>query len=366
MPDVRATLLTNIPTPYRAALYERVHRRLEAGGGGLTVVYGALHQPGRQWTDTQPPTGDAPYKVARRAQLRVRGRVTYANPAVVRTVARTRPEVVVMSGYAPWTYSVAAWCAAVRTPFVVWSGETIASEERLSGPRRFRRRPLLRGARRLLAYGPAAREYMLANGVADDRITVLGNGIDMDPYAARVDALRAQRESIRARLGLAAPTILCVGGKNLETTLAAAGALADSAQVVVVGAEPRDPHDPGVVTLGRRPSEEMPAIYAASDCLAHVPVADLWPHAINEALTAGLPVVASPDTGVPHEALTGPGCAIVPPRAEDVSHALEGALRVGAHSDADLRERIRRPLRPWGVDRMAERFVAALRGARER
>jgi glycosyltransferase involved in cell wall biosynthesis len=364
MTDVRATLLTNIPTPYRAALYGRVHRVLQVGGGSFAVVYGAMHQPERQWSDAEPPTGDAPFVVARHAQLRLRGRITYANPAVARTVARMRPEVVVMSGFAPWTYSVASWCLATRTPYVVWSGETIASEEHLCGRRRVRRLPLLRAARRLLAYGPAAREYLLSTGVADNRITVLGNGIDIDTYAARIDSLRPQREQMRARFGLTGPTILGVGGKNLDATLEAADALPSPAQMLVVGVEPPDPHHPRVVTMGRRPSEEMPGIYAMSDCLAHVPVADRWPHAINEALTAGLPVVASPNTGVPDEALTGPGCARVPLRVAAIAPALERALGVGAPTDARVRELIRTPLRSWGVDRMAERFVATLRDAR--
>jgi glycosyltransferase involved in cell wall biosynthesis len=364
MTDVRATLLTNIPTPYRAALYGSVHRTLEVGGGRLVVIYGATHQSGRQWSDERPPTGDAPFMVVRRAQLRLRGRITYANPAVVRTVARTRPEVVVISGYAPWTYSVASWCLATLTPFVIWSGETMASEEHLVGRRRIRRLPLLRGARRLLAYGPAAREYLLSTGVADDRITTLGNGIDIDAYAARVEELRPQREQMRARFGLSDPTILSVGGKNLDVTLRAAERMPYRAQVLVVGAEPPDPHHPGVVTMGRRPSQDMPGIYAMSDCLAHLPVADRWPHAINEALAAGVPVVASPTTGVPDQILSGPGCSRVPLQVATIAPAIERALGVGAPTDENVRELITTPLREWGVDRMAQRFVATLRAAR--
>jgi glycosyltransferase involved in cell wall biosynthesis len=201
--------------------------------------------------------------------------------------------------------------------------------------------------------------------VTADRITVLGNGIDMEAYAARVAPFRPRRDEVRARFGLEHPTILTMGGRNLAVTLDAADMLGGSAQVLVVGAEPPDPHHPRLVTLGRRSSDEMPGIYAMSDCLAHVPWADRWPHAINEALTAGIPVVASPDTGVPDEVLTGPGCAIVPIRADTIARALEAALQVAAPSDAEVREQIRTPLRPWDVSRMAERFVGAVRHARE-
>jgi glycosyltransferase involved in cell wall biosynthesis len=365
MTDVRATLLTNIPTPYRAPLYGRVHRILRAGGGAFTVVYGAMRQSERQWSDPEPPTGEAPFVLAPHAQLHLRGRITYANPAAARTVARTRPDVVVMSGYAPWTYSVAAWCLGTRTPFVIWSGETITTEEHLAGRRRIRRWPLLRAARRLIAYGPGARDYMVDTGVAEDRITVLGNGIDIDAFAARLASVRPRREEMRARFGLTGPTILSVGAKNLGTTLAAADQLPYPAKVVVIGAETEDPNHPRVLTMGRRPSDEMPSLYVMSDCLVHLALADRWPHAINEALTAGLPVVASPDTGVPDDVLTGPGCARVPRTVDAVAPALDRALRVGMESDAGVRDRITAPLRDWGVDRMAERFVATLRSARD-
>jgi hypothetical protein len=55
----------------------------------------------------------------------------------------------------------------------------------------------------------------------------------------------------------------------------------------------------------------------------------------------------------------------VPIRADTIARALEAALQVAATSDAEVREQIRTPLRPWEVNRMAERFVGAVRRARE-
>src|SRR4051794_756327 len=153
-PLMRAILVTNIPTPYRAPLYAAIHRHLAERGGGFTVIYGGWTEPGRQWPDDRPPTGGVPSVFLRRGQARLLGRTTYVNPGVVRTLRRTRPDVVVMAGYAPWTYAIALWCRGAGIPYVLWSGETADRARTQGGERRGRRRPLWAGASGYIAYGP--------------------------------------------------------------------------------------------------------------------------------------------------------------------------------------------------------------------
>ena len=47
------------------------------------------------------------------------------------------------------------------------------------------------------------------------------------------------------------------------------------------------------------------------------------------AISAGAPVVASGRTGVPPDALSGPGCAIVPLKPKPLAAALDAAIRIG-------------------------------------
>jgi glycosyltransferase involved in cell wall biosynthesis len=187
---------------------------------------------------------------------------------------------------------------------------------------------------------------------------VLGNGIDAAAFAARVDASRTHRLALRERLGLTGPTILSVGGKGLVHVVRALHLLPDDVQVAVVGQDEIDQVAPNVVNLGRRPSHEMPDIYAASDCVAQLKQPDQWPHAVNEALSAGIPVVAATLSGAPSELFAGPGCAELAtfePRA--VAEALATALSVGTDADASVRAHIARPLQTWSVPAMASRFA---------
>jgi glycosyltransferase involved in cell wall biosynthesis len=355
---MRLTIVTNTPTPYRTALYDELDRRLRDRGGRLAVVYGTRNDPGRQWSPSGELAGAATSYFLRRARLKIRGRSTYVNPLVVRLLRRTRPDVVVVGGYAPWIYAAVLWCRSTRTPFLVWSGETVETARR-RGAKKARRWPILRLANGYLAYGPAARDYLCSMGIAGDRITVVGNGIDVDGYARKVDDARNRRDQIRERLGLHSPAVLSVGAKNLDLLISALELLDRRVQAVVVGATPSGRAHPAMMELGKRPPQEMPDLYAAADCLAHPTLEDRWPHAINEALSGGIPVVASRLTGVPDSILAGPGCSIVDGDPTAFANGIERALAVSAPSSPEARKAIRDPLRPWAVDRMAERMCDA-------
>lgn len=354
---MRLTLVTNIPTPYRGPLYTKLDRLLRARGGALSIVFGARFDGRVQWATPESPPEGPPSLFLNDRPLRVRGRSLYVNPRVVRALAATSPDAVVVGGFGPWIYPASLWCRVNRIPYLLWSGETMHT---VAGGRAqtLRRVPLLRRAAGCLAYGPDARAYLEAVGVSPGRITVVGNGIDIDVFAKRVDEARRQRSLHRRELGLVGPTVLSVGGKGLDQALPAIDLLGGEAQILVVGAREQQ-SGARLVDIGRRPPGEMPMLYAAAHCLVHTPRADLWPHAINEALSGGLPVVASTRTGVPDAALTGPGCAVVERDPAAIAAALESALGVANVADDALREAVRAPLRPWDVCRMAERVVAA-------
>lgn len=355
---MRLVIVTNIPAPYRMPLYERVDARLRETGGKLVVVYGAMTQQAVQWVDA---AADAPTSVEsvflNRRPFRLGGRSTYVNPLVARELERHHPDVVVIGGFAPWTYAAAAWCRVRRRPYLIWSGETVATAD-LRGYRRGRRSLLLRGANGCLAYGPVAAGYLAAMGVRSP-VTVVGNGIDYEAFGRLVDEARTRRDAIRDELGLTRPAILCVGGKNLGTVIAARSAMQHAAVILVVGADSMD-RRPDILSLGKLPFARMPGVYAAGDVLAHVPRVDQWPHAINESIAAGIPIVASRDTGAPDEFFAGPGCSIVDGESGAVAAALDTALDVALRITEEERQAIRAAAAPWTVDRMAEQILDAV------
>jgi teichuronic acid biosynthesis glycosyltransferase TuaC len=362
---LRVTLLTNTPTPYRAPLYTLVSRLLAERGDHFTVVFGAEREPRSQWPDGQVDIGDVAAVFLARTPLTIRGHATYIDPRVVRILHATKPDLVVFGGYAPWTYAIAAWSRINRIPYLIWNAETVLSAA-LSKRAGWLRKPLWAGATGYLAYGPAAAQYLAKVGAVEpSRIAVIGNGIDVEAYVNRIDAARSSREHIREHNALRGSTVLCVGAKNLELVVKACRRLPEPVTVAVVGRSLPDDNGthPIVRSLGRVTPNEMVDLYVAADCLAHLSTLDRWPHAINEALAAGMPVVASKLTGIPDSLLDGPGCQFVDLDAEDVAQALAEALHVAASPSEERVEAVRGPLRPWGVDAMAGRLLAAFDSA---
>ncbi len=360
---MRLTVVTNIPTPYRTPLFDETDRLLGRMGGSLTVIYGAHSRPDRQWAEYQPECGGAQGLFVPYAQLRLGRRATEVSPLVVRYIARTGPDVVIVGGFAPWGYVIAGWCAYRRIPLVLWSGETVRSA-RLFGSRRIRRRPLIDAASAALAYGPSARDYLVSIGMPPDRIAVIGNGIDVRGFARAVDARRPDREMLRKALGLRGNVILSIGGKGAEPAIPALDLLPEPVTLLVVGREDLQFDDPRVRNLGRQAPSEMPGIYAVGDCLLHMPVYDRWPHAVNEALSAGIPVIANRNTGAPEELFAAPGCALVDESdPTEIAAALRRAFDLRTGERPRAREAIRSSVMPWDVREMAARMVAAAQAA---
>jgi len=359
---VKVTVLTNIPTPYRAPLYSELDSALRKRNGALTVLYGARSAPDRQWADSIPPVGTAKSIFIPRSHLRRGAKQRYVNPLVVGSLHRTSPDVVVLGGFAPWNYAAAAWCSSRGIPYLIWCGETLRSFE-FSLRLMLRRMPLIRGATGFLAYGPDAAEYFVSIGAPRRRLTVVGNGIDVKAFSFAVDRARDHREEIRSGLGLTGATILSVGGKELNLVAAAINRTRSKPQLALVGSRTTNVGFPGVVNIGRVPASRMPSIYAAVDCLVHPAAIDRWPHAINEALAAGIPVVASPSTGVPPDVLRGPGCAIVVLDPGCLGTAIDEALALSAASRADVQQAIRQRIETWSVPGMVNRWLSALDAA---
>lgn len=186
---------------------------------------------------------------------------------------------------------------------------------------------------------------------------VVHNGVDVARFAAADPALAT---ALRQRAGAAArPLILSVGGieprKGSDTLMAAVAELRRSGRrpvLAVVGGhsfqdyrEYRDrvlsslpdlglSLDDDVVLLGTVPDAELPGWYAAADVLAFPSTKEGWGLAVLEAMSAGLPVVAS-DLPVFREYLRPGRDALMVP--VDDSRALATALAsvLGDHALAD-------------------------------
>lgn len=168
-----------------------------------------------------------------------------------------------------------------------------------------------------------------------DRIMVIYNGIDLQPYAADAD-----REAARARLGLESSAFVALMVANLidykghEEAIRALGLLrrrVGRAVLALAGAGPQEPRlrslaremglEEAVLFLGRR--DDVPALLCAADVVLLASWHEGLPNAVMEAMAAARPVVSTDVGGVGELVTHGVTGLLVPPSAPA---AIEAAL----------------------------------------
>jgi glycosyltransferase involved in cell wall biosynthesis len=342
---LRLTLLTEIPAPYRIPIFNALAGRDDVE---LEVVFLRDRDPKR------------PYR-ADPAAFRFRARTLpglhvvrgshwlIANAGVFGALVRTRPDAIVAGGWLqPAFWQALAFAKLRRRPLLAWV-ESTARDAR-GGSRRVEsaKRLFVEAADGFLVPGSASRDYVASLGADPARIAIAPNAADLDLFAT--ETARADRDTLRARLGLTGTTFLCVGRlapeKGVDLLLRA---LADvpGVTLAVAGVGPEEAalralaerSAPGRVRfLGFVAPARLVEWYAAADAFVLPSRSEQWSIPLNEAAAAGLPLVATDAAGAAHDLVAdGVNGFLVP--AGDV-RALAGALeRIAA--DEELRQRSR-------------------------
>jgi glycosyltransferase involved in cell wall biosynthesis/GT2 family glycosyltransferase len=367
------------PTPYRAPLLDRVAELPEVE---LTVIYAAETVAGRTWQveprHTAVYLGGLNVPGARRV-LQHEYPIT---PGITGALGRSRPDVVVVSGWSTFTAQAAiAWCRLRRVPYV------LVVESHDEGPRAGWRRaikrtvvpPLVRASSGSLVTGTLARRSMIARGAAPERVHVFANTIDVQAFGEGADRLVGRRPELREELG-ASPddvVVLSVGRLAVEKGMdvlvrAIAGAGDPRLLLVLAGGGPERARleelaqslGARLVLVGDRPWERIAEIYVAADVFALVSTREPWGVVVNEAAACGLPLVLSDSVGAAHDLLRdGENGFLVP--TGDVAAAAGAIKRLAL--DPSLRrsfaERSREVASQWGYGPSVEGFLAAVQEA---
>jgi glycosyltransferase involved in cell wall biosynthesis len=127
------------------------------------------------------------------------------------------------------TYPLATLLLRRRLPVAFWGHGRDVRASRATGLKRFLEDRKLRWARRaagFFAYTDGVRDFLVGHGVAEHKIFVLHNTIDIQAHRREFESLRGSREETRRRLGLEGRRVLLYVGrikrdKKLELLAAA-------------------------------------------------------------------------------------------------------------------------------------------------
>jgi glycosyltransferase involved in cell wall biosynthesis len=310
------------------------------------------------------------------------GFLSLRTPAIARSIQRAGLDALVLHGhdYAANLIALAA-ARAARVP-VFYKAETHLALPR--GRIKSLLRPMMLKAlfaqiTGFLAIGTKNAEFYRSLGVQDDRIFNFPYTVDNARFIAGSALSADERKAKRASLGLdpTKPVVLFVSKlmrrKHPDHLLAACARLAAEGlefQLAIAGTgeleqslRERAASEPGLVTVfpGFVNQSELPSLFAASDIFVLPSEDEPWGLIVNEAMCAGLPIVASQEIGCVTDLVRNGENGFTFP-VGDVGE-LTRALRKLV-DDAALRERMGRRSRDvianWGFDQNHEGLRAAL------
>jgi len=260
---------------------------------------------------------------------------------------REQVELIHAHQYTPFFYALAARGLRRRPPVLFTEHGRFFPDY----PRRKRilfNRLMLRRGDRVVAVGDAVRRALVENeGIAENRIERIYNGVDVSAF----DHRSADRTALCKRLGLDANEWLIVQVARLDAlkdhatairTIQRVAAQRSDARLVLVGEGPeRETIEaeiaargvgPHVSLLGLR--SDVADLLHASDLFLLTSISEGIPVTLIEAMAARLPVVAT-DVGGVAEVVQHGMTGLLAPRGDDAALA-EAVLRV--MGDSGLRE----------------------------
>lgn len=197
-------------------------------------------------------------------------------------------------------------------------------------------------ATHLLVNSPAYRDYLMTKQVADERITLIPNGVDPTMFDPHADGSR-----LRKQTGLEDKFVVTYAGalgmaNDLPTVLQAAEILRERGDLhfLVVGdgkeraaleARAQQLQLPNLTFIGPFPKSEMGAVLAASDaCLAilrNIPMfRTTYPNKVFDYMAAGKPTVLAIDGVIRDVIEASRGGVFVPPG--DAAALANGVVRL--------------------------------------
>jgi glycosyltransferase involved in cell wall biosynthesis len=368
---VRCAVIPPAPVPYREPLFAGLAARPSTT---LRVMYQAGRPAGWDQAGSWFPDRHAYDALHLQAfqRERVGGTPVVWPRGLERALRSFGPRVVVVWEYGPAALRTWAWCARRGIPFVIFSENTPAIDERLPPAQLRLHRWLAARATGFIAASSAARARFVGLGVAADAVEVSLQSFDPEPIRAAVE----QGGGSRASSGDGPVRFLTVArlvpDKNvggLIEAFARSGLTDEEAELHIAGTGPLEGELRELVArlgvparfAGYTAPDDLPAAYASADAFVLPSVFEPFGVVVREAVAAGLPVICSPTTGAAGDvAVAGRNALLVDPRRPDALGAALGRVARDDRLRAELARGSREVDRENGIERSVDAFERAV------
>ena len=305
---IRCALLSEMLQPYRIPTFNALAEREDVE---FKVLLLSLKEANREWeVDLDQVRFDYELLPSFDWYSRTFNWGLHLNRGVTAALRRFRPDVIVGTGYTSPTYFMAQRYARKHgIGYVLWSGSTRQSSLFQKGTLGWLKRRFVRRCDACLAYGTDAAEFLKDRGADPERISVGCNTVDVDFFAAAAEKARSSAEFAEWRARFPQSLALYVGQmverKGVRDLIEAFRATSrKELGLLLCGSGPKESEYrelandlDGVYWFGYVQSREMGRFLAAADVLVMPSRLEPWGLVVNEAMAAGVPVIATTCSG---------------------------------------------------------------------
>jgi len=305
-------LVTNIPTPYRLPLFNRLSALIGDKGCRFKVVF-CEHGYARRRFELKDESYCFEHEFLDGGTIIDSSNIEktyFLYRGLWKVLRREHPSKIIVAGFSPATVKVFCWSLLNGTPFYIWSGTINRGDRNAALHRRLLRKILISRAAGFIAYGSMAKSYLESLGADTGKIAVATNAVDTEFFSTRTEEIRKKEAGKDRNLFNFIYVGYLVPRKQVEKVLHAAELLSKRRKdfrVTIVGeGESRASLEnacakaglDGMVRFeGYQQKEDLPAFLANADAFLFQTGYDIWGLVLNEAMAAGLPVISSPNAG---------------------------------------------------------------------
>jgi len=326
----RLVIVTEIIAPYRIPIFNALAHRKEID---LQVIFLSESDPSLRRWHVYKEEIDFPYEILPSFRRRLGRYHLLLNRGMRDALARANPDAILCGGYNyPASWQAAFWANSRRIPFLLWSESTALDHRRSHWPVEFMKSRFLRLCQGFVVPGKSSLDYLKQLGIPAALIFKAPNAVDISLFSKLAAACRDRQAAVRAQNRLPARYVLFVGrlvkAKGVLDLLEAYARLDPEVRsqvgLVFVGdGEVRQTLMDRSSTIQRGQiqfagfvqRERLPEFYALAEALVFPTHSDTWGLVVNEAMSCGLPVIASSVAGCVADLVEeGWNGFIVPPR----------------------------------------------------
>jgi glycosyltransferase involved in cell wall biosynthesis len=333
----RIAIVTNIPTPYRRDLFVK----LSASEKFMCkVFFTANTEQSKLWNHAD--FLDYPHVfVPGRSIKRKDGLATYINLSLLYYLKEYSPDIIIVGGASiPALLCIIYKKLFSGRVFIWWAG-TFLSESKKSGVIGIFRKWLFKRTDGFLAYSHLSEQYLKSFNTRSNTVTLIGNNtLDSERYAYEVRKYKDKQSRKVSDDFIMLIVSQLIHRKNIMFVLETFSLLSHKYPNIILKIAGKGPEEASlkaycsennlnnVYFLGNVQPQDLKKYYAEADILVSIAHMDQWPQVVNEAMSCGVPVIASTTSGIDNDFLQDGinGYLVDPMDKEKLLHRLEYLL----------------------------------------